>query len=176
MNVRKEKFGKSVPLEVEAKGYLDGRPVLFRIWKKKTGQNKDKIAEIGVSVQREKATAHWDAEGAVFQGKKLFERKDKMPLKEKVSQLTQDEYGFTAIIDKDTDKKKEVDGTLIEFIYPLEFHVDDASGKALDDVKFTVTFSDGTVKQGVLKKGNAKLEDVPAGKFTLEVEGYHFVF
>ena len=167
MSVTKAKFGKPVPLLVDAKGFQDGRAVLFEIWKE-TGGKKDKIDEINGAVRREKGMGQWEPK---------FKREQNLPLKDKLSQQPQKEqYSFTATVDKGETNEKKTQGTPIEFTFPLELFVEDVKNKPLNDVKFTVTFSDGTKKDGVLKNGCAKLEDAPAGKFTVELEGFDFVF
>jgi|GEM_PF-2373654 hypothetical protein len=167
MSVTKVKHGKPVPLLVDAKGFQDGRAVLFEIWKE-AGGNKEKIDEINGAVRREKGIGQWEPK---------FKREPQMSLKDKISpQPQKEQYSFTAIIDKGTDKEKKVQGPPIEFTYPLELNVLDVSGKPVNDVKFTITFSDRSKKDGVLKNGHAKIDDAPAGEFTVELEDFDFVF
>lgn len=167
MSVTKAKYGKPVPLLVDAKGFQHGRAVLFEIWKE-TGGKKDKIDKINGAVRREKGVGQWEPK---------FKRDPQMVLKDKISpQPQKEQYSFTAIIDKGTDNEKKVDGTPIEFTYSLELHILDASGKPVNDAKFTITFSDKSKKNGVLKNGHAKIDDAPGGEFTVELEDYDFVF
>jgi len=167
MSVTKAKFGKPVPLLVDAKGFKDGRAVLFEIWKQ-AGQNKERIDEINGAVRREEGIGHWEPK---------FKREPKLPLKDKISpQPQKEQYSFTATIDKNTADEKTVQGTPIEFTFPMELRVEDKNGKLLNDVEFAVTFSDGTKKKGMLKNGYVKIDDAPAGKFTIELDGYDFVF
>ncbi len=167
MSATKVKYGKPVPLLVDAKGFPDGRAVLFEIWKE-TGGNKDKIDEINGAVRREKGIGQWEPK---------FKCEPKVPLKDKITPPPQKEqYSFTAIIDKGETNEKKTQGTPIEFTFPLEIFVQDTSGQPLNDVKFTVTLSDGNKKNDVVRNGRIKIEDAPAGKFTLELEGYDFVF
>ena len=155
-------FGKPVSLLVDAKGFPDGRLVHFEIWKQ-AGQNKEKIADVDGVVKREKGVGQWEPS---------FKREPQLPLKDKINQQPQKEqYSFTAKIDD-----KSVQGTPIEFIYPLEIYIEDTSGVPLDNAKFSMTFSNGTKKQGTLKNGRFKFEGVPAGKFVVELEDYDFAF
>jgi hypothetical protein len=163
----KVKFGQSAPLLVDANGFQDGRLVQFEIWKQ-TGQSKEKIAELNGVVRSEKGVGRWNPQ---------FKREPKLPLKDKITPLPQkDQYSFNAFVDKGTTDEKTTQGTPIEFTYPLEIYIEDVTGKPLNEVKATVTLSDGSKKNCVLKNGLAKIEDAPTGKFTVELEGYEFVF
>jgi hypothetical protein len=156
------KYGKPVKLLVDAKGFPDGRLVVFEIWKE-TGQNKEKIAEVNGVTKREKGIGYWEPP---------FKLEPEMVIQKNLSQQPQkDQYSFVAKIDD-----KTVQGGPIEFTYPLELYVEDENGKPLDCVKFTITFSDGSKKKEVFRNGRAKIEGAPAGKFTIELEGYDFVF
>ena len=52
----------------------------------------------------------------------------------------------------------------------------ETSAIARANVDFTLTLSDKTKKKGKFKEGKAKVEDIPYGKFTIEIEGHEFVF
>jgi hypothetical protein len=111
-------------------------------------------------------------------GEPIFKREKWLGLKDKLSPAPQKvQYSFTAIINEaDKNKKKESKGTSIEFTFPLELYVEDATRHPLNGVKFWVTFSDGSKKEGVFKQGCGKIDDAPAGKFTVEIEDYEFIF
>jgi len=177
MSVTKAKFGKPVPLLVDAKGFKDGKAVLFKILKK-TGGNEILVAEITSVVKREKAAAKWEAHEAKFAtGELVFKQEEWLGLKDKLSPTPQkDQYSFIAIINKDEKDEMKTQGTQIEFTFPFELYIEDATRHPLDGVKFWVTFSDGSKKQGVFKKGYGKLDDAPAGKFTVEIEDHEFIF
>jgi len=165
--VDRRKYGKPVGLLVDAKGFANGRLVVFEIWKEASGK-KEKIAEVNGVVKGEKGVGQWQP---------TFKREAQLELKEKVGQAPQKEqYSFVAFVDKGTPNEKKVQGTPIEFVYPLEISVLDVSGKPPKDVKFTIKFSDGSSKEGVLRKGHATIDEAPAGKFTVKLEGYDFVF
>jgi|WetSurMetagenome_2_1015567.scaffolds.fasta_scaffold278061_1 hypothetical protein len=168
MSVTKAKFGKPVPLLVDAKGFPDGRAVFFEIWKE-SGGKKDKIDEITGVVRREKGTGNWEPK---------IKREESLPLQDKLNMQPQKvKYTFIAIIDKDSKDEKKTQGTPIEFSYPLEISLVNLSGKSLKDIKFRITFtSDGSSKEGILKNGYVKIDDAPSGKFTVKLEGYDFVF
>jgi hypothetical protein len=87
-----------------------------------------------------------------------------------------EQYNFTATIDKNTPTEKTVQGTPIEFTYPLEIYLEDENGVPIDEADCTVTFSDGSKQKGTLRKGRAKFTDAPSGKFSLEIENYEFIF
>ncbi|MGD0405309.1 MAG: hypothetical protein ABSB10_01470 [Candidatus Bathyarchaeia archaeon] len=180
MVVTQAKFGEPIPLLVDAKGFNDGKAVTFKIWRQ-VGQNQpEEITKIVTSVKRGQATEKWPAHEAKDKktGELIFKREKDRVLKDKISpQPQKEQYSFTAIIDEeDPNKKKESKGTPIELTFPMEIYVEDTKGRPLNDAKFTVTFSDKTKKDGVLKNGRAKIDDAPAGKFTIELEDYDFVF
>jgi hypothetical protein len=101
MPVTKAKYGKPVPLLVDAKGFPNGRAVLFEIWKE-VGGKKEKIDEVKSAVRNEEGTGQWEPK---------FKREQSLPLKEKLSQQPQNEkYSFTATIDKDTKNEKKTQG------------------------------------------------------------------
>jgi|APFre7841882654_1041346.scaffolds.fasta_scaffold03530_6 hypothetical protein len=162
MSANVRKFGKPVRLLVDAKGFPDGRLVVFEIWKQ-SGSSKDKIAEVNGVVKREKGIGEWEPP---------FKREPSLPHEQKISQQSKkDQYSFTAKIDD-----KTTQGGPIEFTYFVELFIVDTNGNPLNEVKITITFSDGTKKQDVLKNGRVRFDDVPQGKFTTELEGYDFVF
>jgi hypothetical protein len=163
--VTKAKFGKPVPLLVEAKGFPDGRAVIFEIWKE-VGGKKDKIDEIFGSVRREKGIGQWEPK---------IKREATLSLSDKVaSQPEKEKYGFIAFINKGEDNEKKVQGSQIEFTYRLALQLFDVAGKPIDEAKFTITFSDKNKKNGVLKNGLALIDNVPGGVFIVELEEYDF--
>lgn len=156
------KYGKPLKLLVDAKGFKDGRLVLFEIWKQ-SGQNKSKIAEVNGVVKREKGIGEWVPS---------FKPEPTSPLEQNINQQSQKEqHSFTAKIED-----KSVQGGPIDLTYCVELYIVDTNEKPLDDVKITITLSDGAKKQDVVKNGRVRFDDVPAGKFTTELEGYDFVF
>jgi hypothetical protein len=167
MSATKVKYSKPVPLLVDAKGFQDGRAVLFEIWKE-TGGKKEKIDEVNGVVRREKGIGSWEPKS---------KRENQLPLKDKISpQPQKEQYSFIARIDKGTDQEKKVEGTPIEFTYPLEIYLTDEKGIPMGEIECAVTFSDGNKEKGMFKNGCLKLTDVPSGKFNLELENYDFIF
>jgi hypothetical protein len=161
------KYGKLATLLVDAKGFQDGRLVVFEIFKQ-AGSKKDKIAEVNGVVRREKGIGRWQPQ---------FERETQLPLEEKVSQQSQKEqYSFTATIDKNTADEKTVEGTPIEFTYPLSISLKDESDTPIEDVDCTITFSDGSSRKEKVRNGYIKLDNAPSGKFTVKLEDYEFMF
>jgi len=161
--VAKVPYGKPVKLLIEFQGFPDGRLVRFEIWRRK-GQNEEKISEVYGVTKRGKGIGWWNPQ--------FVEGKETLPLEEETSQRVEHEkYFFIAKIDD-----KEARSVDMVFTYPLDIYLEDMEGKPMDGVKCTVTFSDGSKKDGVFKKGRVRFEDAPAGEFTLELEGEEFVF
>jgi hypothetical protein len=155
-------YGKPIELLVDAKGFPDGRLVKFEIIKEVDGK-KEKIAEVNGVTKREKGIADWEPP---------FKLLPKSSMKDKLGQNPPEEkYSFVAKIDD-----QKINGGPIKFSFPLDIYIEDENGLPLDNVAFTITFSDGSKKKDTLKKGRAKFEQAPAGKFSIELEGYDFVF
>jgi len=166
MSAKRVRYGKAVPLLVDAKGFQDGRVVIFEIWKETAGK-KEKLDELNGTVRREKGLANWEPK---------FRRESKIALKEKISPNPQKvQYTFTAIIDKGTSSEKKVQGTPIEFTFPISIYIQDESGNPIDNAECTITFSDGSSKKDTVKNGILKV-DAPSGEFEIKLDDYEFVF
>jgi len=162
MPVTEMPYGRPVKLLIEFQGFRDGRLVQFEIWRRK-GEKEEKVSEVYGVTKGGKGIGRWIPK---------IERKEALPLEEKISQQVQEEkYFFIAKIDD----QEAQSGDMI-FTYPLEIYLVDEVGNPLDNVEFTITFSDGSKKEGVFKNGYARFEKVPPGKFELELENYEFVF
>ena len=162
MSATKLPYGKPVKLLIDFQGFADGRLVLFEVWMKKGG-NEEKVTEVYGVTKGGKGVGRWVP---------LIERKETLPLQEKITeQVEEEKYYFIAKIDDQETKS----GDMI-FTYPLDIYVEDTNGNLLDGVKYAVTFSDGTKKEDTLKNGRAKIQDALSGKFKLELNGYEFVF
>jgi len=163
MSETKLPYGKPVKLLVDYQGFSDGRLVLLEIWRKKGGK-EEKVADVYGVTKEGKACGKWIP---------LIEREEVLPLQEKIDEPVEEEkYYFIAKIDD-----QEVKSGDMVFTYPLDIYVEDADGKPLDGVKYTVTFlSDGSKEEGEFKNGHAKFADAPPGKFKIELEDYEFVF
>jgi hypothetical protein len=162
MSATKVPYGKPVKLLADYQGYPDGRLVQFKIWRKKGGEEKEISAVYGVT-KGGKGIGRWIPQ---------VERKEILPLEEKISQPVEEEkYYFIAKIDD-----KEVKSEDFVFTYSLEVYLEDEDGVPIDDIEFTVKFSDGSKEEGIFRDGRVRFEDAPPGKFTLELEYYEFVF
>jgi hypothetical protein len=156
MSVTKLPYGRPVKVLVDLQGFPDGRLVRFEVWRKKV-QGEEKAAELYGSTNAGKAVAFWNpdfGERAV----KLQET----PTFEKVDE----KYYFVAKVD-DKEKKSQD----FELTFPLILHFEDEE-ESLDDVKFTITFSDGSKRNGKFSKGIAEFSDAPLGEFKIEIKGY----
>jgi hypothetical protein len=163
MSVTKVRYGRPVKLLIDFQGFPDGRIVQFEIWRRRDGK-EEKVFEVYGVTKGGKGIGEWDTP--------FKERKESLPLEKTATQQTQQEkYFFIAKIDD-----KEAKSPDMEFTYSLEIYVEDVNGKPLSDVKYTVTLSDGSKKNDVVRNGRIKIEDAPAGKFTVELEGYDFIF
>ena len=162
MSATKVPYGRPVKLLVDYQGFPDGRLVQFEIWRRK-GQKEEKVSEVYGVTKEGKGVGRWIPR---------IERKEVLPLEEKISQLVEEEkYYFIAKIDN-----KEVKSGDIIFTYPLDIYLEDEDGDPLDGAKYTVTFSDGSKEKGVFENGHARFTDAPPGKFTIELEEYEFIF
>jgi hypothetical protein len=157
MSVTKVKYGKPVPLLIDAKGFQDGRLVKFEIRKQKSGE-EEKICDVNGVTRGEKGVGRWNPDFKVLA--------DTKPLRKTTQVTNMDErFFFVARIDE-----KEVKSGEIVFTYPLRIFVKDTAGNPLDRVEYTIEFSDGSKKKGIIKKGLIEFEDAPSGKFELELE------
>jgi hypothetical protein len=163
MTVTKVPYGKPVKLLVDYQGYPDGRLVRFEIWEIE-GTREEKISEVYGVTNGGKGVGRW------IPGFK--ERAETLPLEENVNlNLVEKQYYFIAKIDE-----KEAKSGKIAFVYDLIICLEDDEGNLLDDVEYKATFSDGSIKEGVVTDGKIKLAQVPAGKFELELNEYEFIF
>jgi len=164
VNVRWEKnranYGKEIKMIVELKGFEDGTPARFEIWEEDVDGKHNRIEQIDGKVQENKVEAIWAS----------FPKEKEENLKDEVEEEKgEPEYYFSIEIEG-----KKARSEMLTFTYPLEIYLEDEDGKPLDDVEYTITFSDGTERKGMFKQGNAKIEDAPYGEFTIEVEGYTY--
>lgn len=162
MSAAKVPYGRRVKLLIDFQGFPDGRLVQFEIWRRK-GEKEEKVSEVYGVTKGGKGIGRWIPR---------IERKEHLPLEEKISQQVEEEkYYFIAKIDD-----KEVKSSDMVFTYPLDIYLEDEDGEPIDGVEYAITFSDGSKKKGVLKNGHAKFEEAPLGKFKLELKGHEFVF
>ena len=163
MSTTKYPYGSPVKLLTELQGFPDGRLVQFEVWKKE-GQKEEKIADVNGVTRNGKGIAIWTPS--------FKERKETLSLTKTETQQTQQvKYFFKARIDD-----KEIKSSDMEFLYSLAFHLQDARGKPINGVECSVTFSDGSKKKTIISNGQVKFDDVPPGKFKIELKGYEFVF
>lgn len=149
-----------VRLVVDAVGFQDGRLVQFEIWMRKGGEEK-LIDQVNGVVRGGRGEATWIPPQEEYKIK--LSRGDSTSEEEEEIE----EYYFKAKIDD-----LEVESPPLVFTYPLEIYIEDKDGKPIDGAKYTITFSNGSKREGTLQKGYAKIEDAPKGKFKIQVEGY----
>ena len=158
----KAKCGEEVKMIVDVRDFEDGTPAKFTIWEEDVDGENDFIAEIDGKVQGNEVEAVW-----VYSPGEVKE-----DLKEEVEEEEgEPEYFFAVDIEGEEARSKS-----LKFTYLLKIHLKDEKGNPLDDVEYTITFSNGTKMTGKLKEGQAKIEDAPYGSFLVEVDGYDLVF
>ncbi|MEM1546347.1 MAG: hypothetical protein QXY40_06435 [Candidatus Methanomethylicia archaeon] len=148
-----------VKLVVDAIGFQDGRLIQFEIWMKK-GEEEKLINQVNGVIRGGRGEALWIPPQEEYRVK--LSREISTSEDEEI-----EEYYFKAKIDD-----LEVKSPPLIFTYPLEIYLEDEDGKPIDGAKYTITFSNGSKKEGVLQKGYAKIENAPKGRFRIEVEGY----
>lgn len=162
MSETKLPYGKPVKFLVDFQGFPDGRLVLFQIWRKKGG-NEEKVTEVYGVTKGGKGVGRWTP---------VIKRKEALPLQEKITeQVEAEKFYFVAKIDD-----QEVKSGDMVFTFPLEISLKDTKGKPVNDAKYTITFSDGSKKEGTFNNGRANIQDAVSGKFKLELKDYEFVF
>jgi uncharacterized Zn-binding protein involved in type VI secretion len=163
-NIRWEKesakYGDKVKMMVDTQDFEDETPAIFVVWEEKAdGENKF-IAQIDEVVNGNKAEAVWTFS--------TEEQKIVLENEVKVDQV-EPKFFFAIEIEQEEARSKS-----LTFTYPLDICLEDNKGNPIDDVDYIITLSDGTQRKGKFKKGHAKIDDVPYGKFSIEVEGYDF--
>ena len=152
--------GDEIKMIVDVEGFDDGTLVKFNVWEKDVDGKNDQIEQIEGKVKGNRVEAVW-----VYSHEEVEE-----DLKEDVEEGDgEPEYFFTVEINGE-EKSSEI----LTFAYPVDIYLEDEEGNPLDDVEYTITFSNRTKRTGKLKEGHIKIEGAPYGKFTIEVEGFKF--
>jgi hypothetical protein len=159
----KAKCGEEVKMFVRVEDFEDGTPAKFTIWEEDIDGKNDKIERIEGKVQSNKVEASW-----VYSPEQL-----KGDLEQDVKEKEEGEPKY--FFDVEINGKKKRSG-ILTFTYPLDIYLEDEDENPLNDVEYTVTFSDKTKRKGKFKDGWAKIEDAPYGLYFLEVEGYDLIF
>jgi uncharacterized Zn-binding protein involved in type VI secretion len=156
----KVRIGDEVKLIANVKDFEDGTPVKFFVWERK-GLEDTFMAEIDGKIRGNKGEATW----------KHSVEKRETKLKEEVEEPEEEpEYYFVVNVEEEVKRS----GVLL-FTYLLNIYLEDENENPLDDVEYTITFSDGSKRTGKFKGGRATIEDAPHGRFIVEVEGYNFI-
>lgn len=161
MTVKQLSYGKPVPLLAEFSGFPDGRCVQFEIWKKRDQGGDEEVTELYGATKGGKARAEWQP--GYGQVGIILKDTD-------TGQQIQETYHFIAKIDD-----QEVRGEDFAFTGNLNVYLLEKKGKRsqpLDNVQYTIKFSDGSKKTGKFSKGFAIFRDVPLGKFKIKVNFY----
>jgi uncharacterized Zn-binding protein involved in type VI secretion len=148
------KAGDEANLSAETKGYDDGTPANFYVWKRKDG-NDIFVAQIEREIQGNKAETT----------RKMVFEAPQAELREVLSDDPTEDYFFSMEVEGE-----ERSSEALKVTYPLEVLIEDEKGNPLDDIECKITLPDKTVKEGKLKHGRTKVEDAPFGKFSLELK------
>jgi hypothetical protein len=160
-------YGNPVNLLIDLQGFPDGRIVQFKIFKRASkGEKEDTffIETAGIT-KGGKGIGTW-----YFPSLKP---KGTLPLIEELKEKVEEEkYYFKAYIDK---VEKESEDIIL--LYPLTILIVDLNKTPVKGVELSVTFSDGSKKQGVTdEKGFIHFNDAPSGKFQVDLKVDKFVF
>jgi hypothetical protein len=162
MSLTKYPYGQPVKLLIDLQGFPDGRLVVFDIFKEK-GSDTTKIKTVNGVIRSGKGVGEWNPE---------FKGKGWIPLEKTITTQTQTEkYHFVAKIDDQEAKSGD-----FAFTHPITISLEDENGNSLKEVEYTITFADGSKKQGTVKNGIEMFNDAPPGKFKLELKNHKFVF
>jgi len=154
------KAGEKVNMTVNVRDFEDGTPAKFIVWRKNVDGEDVFIKEIDEKVKGNKVEATLD----------YAQDEVKKDLEMSVEEVKgEPEYYFSVDIEGTEAKSK-----VLSFTFPLDIFLEDPDGKPLDGVNYTITFSNGTKKKGKFQNGHVKIDEVPYGSFTLEVEKYDF--
>lgn len=165
VNARWEKnqaeCGEEVKMIVDVEDFDDGTPAKFTIWEEDAKGRFDLIAEIEEKVQGNKVETAW-----------MYSIKEKTGRLKKEIRGAEEEPVFFFVVDVEGSEAKS---QALKLTYLLEIELDVKRGEPLDDVDFTITFSDGSEKKGKIKNGKIRVENAPLGKYSLAVDDYEFV-
>jgi uncharacterized Zn-binding protein involved in type VI secretion len=158
---KRAKCGDEVKMIVDIKDFENGTPAQFIIWEENPDGKNDFIQQIDGKVQGNKVEAVW-----VYSAKQVKE-----DLKRKVEEEEgEPKYFFSVNIEGE-----EARSEILTYMTNIDIYLEDENGNPLDNVDYTITFSDGTKKKGTFQNGHAKIDDAPFGKFKMEVEGYDLI-
>jgi uncharacterized Zn-binding protein involved in type VI secretion len=157
----REKCSEELNMLIDVEGFDDGTPAKLIIWLEDVDNQNIFLKQIDEHVNGNKIESFW-----VYSAAEV-----KADLKKKEEDTSgEPKYFFSVEIEGD-----EARSGILTYFYPLDIYIEDESGNPLDGVDFSLTFSNGTRKEGKFSQGHAKVADAPYGKFTLEVDGYEVI-
>ncbi len=152
---REARCGEEVELRAEVGGVPDGSAVQFRILEQDAGGADDFVAALDATVQGGTARAVWK-----------YVHTDDSDEEGDGGPYTCPEYYFTCTLGEASARS-----ALLTFKDRVEIDARDAYGRPLAHAPFVLHIPGGT-RRGVLDaEGRATVEDVPPGRYRLELRG-----
>lgn len=144
--------GDVLTLSADVKGAPDGTEAQITLFEHDADGAHDRVTRFSALVEGERVEAEWEYE--------YHADTDDIPRDEEVEQgYTPPEYFFRVEVAGVTEKSD-----LLTFKDWVEIVLETPGGEPIGGEQYTVTFPDGTVREGTLDAdGRARLEDVPPG-------------
>jgi hypothetical protein len=148
-------------------GVEEGDDVTVVIYEYDNDDRHDEVVKIPTVIKNNKVELTWNF---LFQ-----DDTDDIPTEGELQKYGKSynspEYFFVVMVDRIPVGKNQESG-ILNFLDFIEFIVADSSGTPITDKPFTITFADGSKRDGTLdSKGCARFDDIPAGPYIIDVEG-----
>jgi len=151
--------GDMLTLSADVKGVPDGTEAKIQIMEHDEESAHDSVTELTALVEKEKVEVEWEYE--------YHEDTDRIPTDEEAEKGYKPPKYFFCVEVEGVKAKSD----LLKFKDWLEVEAVDHKGQPLADAKCKITLADGSERQGTLdQNGKARLEDVPPGRFTVDLE------
>jgi len=151
--------GDMLTLTADVEGVPNGTEATVEIFEHDEESAHDLITQLSTLVEDQQVEVEWEYE--------YYEDTDSIPTDEEAEKGYQPpEYFFQVEVEG-----VEVGSGLLGFKDWLEIEAVDHRGQPVADAEYKISFADGSERQGTLdQNGKARLEDVPPGRFTVDVE------
>lgn len=162
-SAKEARRGDIITLTADVQGVLDDTDIKLTLYEFDQDGVHDKIVELTTKAKGQKISIDWKYE--------YFDKTHQIPTVEELKKYGKDyhtpQYFFTVGIEGHEFGRKQESG-LLTFKDWFEIKLLDREGKPRGDEPYTVTFADGSTKDGQLDgNGYAKVEKVPPGKCTV---------
>ncbi|HVP07787.1 MAG TPA: hypothetical protein VMS71_08095 [Candidatus Acidoferrum sp.] len=162
-SAKEARRGDIVTISADVRGVLDDTDVKLTIYEYDKDGAHDKLADLATKAKGQQISLDWKYE--------YFDKTHQIPTDEELKKYGQNyqapQYFFTVKIEECEFGKKQESG-LLAFKDWFEIKLLDGEGKPRGNEPYTVTFADGSTKDGTLDgDGYAKVEKVPPGKCTV---------